>query len=611
MKKSSPTPKGTKRGTASQAKVTSSLPTQMRRLITQTQKDLSAPFEPKSVEALRKLKSSDKQAYEQVRGQLKAAGCRVSELDKIIGDNGQNQDRRPSQSDILLELASDLDLFHSADGTAYADATVDDHRETWPVKSQAFRRWLASMYFRETGGAASPDSLNSVVLTLEASARVNGSEREVHVRVGHFEDRLYIDLGDPTWKAIEVAADGWGIVDCPPCRFKRSSGMLALPAPKAGGTIEQLRPFLNLDTDLDFVLAVSWLLATLRDAGPYPVLVVTGEQGSSKSTFSELLRTLVDPNTALLRSFPREERDLYISARASHVLAFDNVSGITPWLSDAVCKIATGAAFAARKLYTDEEEILLAACRPTILNGIDDLLSRQDLADRSIMITLAPIPDEMRRPKTELLKAFSEEQPMILGALLDALSEGIRRLPLVKLDRLPRMADFATLAIACETAFWPEGTFMKAYDANRMDLISNSIDGDPTADAVRSLMMQSGVWEGTATNLLNVLGRIAGDQVKTSLSWPRDPRSLSNKLKRSATFLRNLNIKIEFTRKGREGSRIIRLTKHDTDGTQGGIFLSAASASSARAADSKLHVRGFVPRTASGLLDFNLVRGPQ
>src|SRR5262252_4500497 len=99
-------------------------------------------------------------------------------------------------------------------------------------------------------------------------------------------DRLYLDLGEQSWRAIEIDATGWRIIDSPPVRFRRSAGMQPLPMPISGGSVEKLRSFLNVKTDADFVLAVSWLLAAFRDCGPYPVLVLSGEQGSAKSTFS-------------------------------------------------------------------------------------------------------------------------------------------------------------------------------------------------------------------------------------------------------------------------------------------------------------------------------------
>ncbi len=195
-----------------------------------------------------------------------------------------------------------------------------------------------------------------------------------------------------------------------------------------------MRSFLNVQSDTDFVLVVAWVLAVLRDRGPYPVIVLSGEQGSAKSTFSAILRALLDPNTAPLRALPREDRDLFIAATNGHVLAFDNVSGLPAWISDTLCRLATGGGFAVRQLYTDQDEVLFDAARPVILNGIEDIVARPDLADRAMFLTLEPIPEERRRPEEELWAAFETERPRILGALLDAVVEGLRRLPETQLD---------------------------------------------------------------------------------------------------------------------------------------------------------------------------------
>src|SRR5499427_1527114 len=318
-------------------------------------------------------------------------------------------------------------------------------------------------------------------------------------------DRLYLDLGDQSWRAVEIDATGWRIIDSPPVRFRRAAGMQPLPMPMSGGSVEKLRSFLNVKTDADFVLAVAWLLAALRDLGPYPVLVLSGEQGSAKSTFSTILRALVDPNTAPLRALPREDRDLFIAANNGHVLAFDNVSGLPFWISDTLCRLATGGGFAVRQLYTDQDEVLFDACRPMILNGIEDIVARPDLADRAIFLTLEPIPEEQRRPEQELLAEFESMRALILGALLDAVTHGLRQLPRVRLDRLPRMADFARWSTACETAIWPAGTFWTAYSSNRDEAVADVIEADPIANAVRALMAMRTRWTGTASDLLSAL----------------------------------------------------------------------------------------------------------
>jgi hypothetical protein len=245
-----------------------------------------------------------------------------------------------------------------------------------------------------------------------------------------------------------------------------------------------LRPFLNVQTNTDFVLVVAWALAVLRNRGPYPVIVLSGEQGSAKSTFSAILRALLDPNTAPLRALPREDRDLFIAANNGHVLAFDNVSGLPAWISDTLCRLATGGGFAVRQLYTDQDEVLFDAARPVILNGIEDIVTRPDLADRAVFLTLDPIPEERRRPEAELWATFEAQRARILGVLLDAVAHGLERLPETRLEKLPRMADFALWVTACETALWPAGTFWSAYCGNRDEVVEGVIDADPAAFSV-------------------------------------------------------------------------------------------------------------------------------
>ena len=321
-----------------------------------------------------------------------------------------------------------------------------------------------------------------------------------------------------------------------------------------------LRSFLNVQSDADFVLVVAWALACLRNRGPYPVIVLSGEQGSAKSTFSAILRALLDPNTAPLRALPREDRDLFIAASNGHVLAFDNVSGLPAWISDTLCRLATGGGFAVRQLYTDQDEVLFDAARPVILNGIEDIVTRPDLADRAVFLTLEPIPEERRRPEAELWAAFEAERPRILGVLLDAVAEGLRRLPDTHLPKLPRMADFALWATACETALWPAGTFWSAYCGNRDEAVEGVIDADPVAAAVRAVMLERTEWTGTASDLLGALAEAAGERIAKSKTWPDSPRALSGRLRRAATFLRKIGIEVAFEREGRARTRVIRIT---------------------------------------------------
>ena len=334
--------------------------------------------------------------------------------------------------------------------------------------------------------------------------------------------------------------------------------------PVRGGSIDELRALLNVRVDADFVMIVAWLVAALRDAGPYPVLVLSGEQGSAKSTFAKILRALVDPNAAPVRALPRDERDLSIAANNAHVLAFDNISSLPAWMSDAFCRLATGGGFATRQLFSDASETLFDGVRPIVVNGIEDFVSRPDLADRALFVTLEPIPEERRRPEAEIWSAFEAARPRIFGVLLDAVAEGLRRLPETHLAKLPRMADFALWFSACETAFWPAGTFMSAYAGNRDDAVGTVVQADAVAAAIVSLMeaMQT-AWNGTASELLRALALVTDERVVASKSWPESPQALSGRLRRAATFLRKVGIVVNFEREGREGTRVVRITRTD------------------------------------------------
>jgi len=479
---------------------------------------------------------------------------------------GAKHEKQKNQTEILLEIAEDAELFHTPDGTGYADLIIKGHRETRAIGSRDFRRWLVQRYFEITRGAPSSEARQNALHIIDARASFGTGERKVSVRIGGHAGKIYLDLADEEWRAVEIGADGWRVVNSPPVRFRRPNGMLSLPQPSSGGSVSDLRRVLNLDAEADFTLLVAWLLAALRDCGPYPALVVAGEQGSAKSFLAAILRALFDPNTAPLRSLPREDRDLFITARNGHVLAFDNVSGLPHWISDTLCRLATGGGFATRELHTDQEEVLFDAVRPIILNGIEDVVNRPDLADRAVMLNLSPITDDKRRTEKEIWSEFRAMHAAVLGALLDAVAHGLRELPNTKLKTRPRMADFALWATACEGALDLPCTFESAYSNNRAQAAATVIEANPVADAVRNFIADKTQWAGTATELLGILSERTSDAVRRDRNWPGAPHVLTGRLKRAATFLRQVGIEINFG--AREGitRRVIRITNVGAQG---------------------------------------------
>ena len=478
------------------------------------------------------------------------------------GDKQRNDGKRTTQAERLIEIATGdgVELFHSPDGTTYADITVNGHRETWPTKSSGFKGWLRRTYYEQTGGAPNSDAMSTAMGVIEARARFDGVERTVCLRVAEHGNKLYLDLCNDDWSAVEIDANGWRIVNRPQVRFRRTPGMLPLPYPESGASLDELRKHLHVDNS-GYVLAVSWLLASLRRRGPYPILALTGEQGTGKSLTAHQLRSLIDPHTASLRSLPRDTRDLYVIAMNGHVLVFDNLSSMSAEISDCLCRLSTGGGFSTRALYTDNDEVIFDGQRPIALTSITDVASRSDLADRLVLVRLEMIPDDERRPEQELRTAFEAARPRILGALLDVVSHGLMQLPSTRLNRHPRMADYAVWVRACETAIWSAGMHMAAYEENRADAVEIVLDADPVAMALRQHMQGRPETTTTATELLAALGALVHDQVRRGRQWPSSARVLSGQLTRLGPALRRAGFRIEHRRQGHTGARLIHIRR--------------------------------------------------
>jgi hypothetical protein len=480
------------------------------------------------------------------------------------GGPGSKQVGGTNQTNQLIELAGEAELFHSKEDACYADVRVNGHRETWPLTSSGFARWLQHRFYKATGGAPNSQALAAAVSTLQAKARYDGPVHEVYVRCAAIDNRVYLDLCDPDWQVIEIDANGWRFVDNAPVRFLRRRGMLPLPMPVANHTSEtrreaiyKLSDYVNVATEKDFCLLVMCLLAALSGCGPFVVLVLMGEPGSAKSTLERLLKELIDPNKAPLRAPPREARDMFIAANNGYLIAFDNFSDLPDWLSDMLCRLSTGGGFGTRQLYADAEEMLFDAKRPVVLTCVDNVVIRGDLSDRAIFLTLQAIPDNQRRRERDFWAAFERDKPAILGALLDIVALGLRELPDVKLSRYPRMADFAHFATACEKGatdvLWEVGLFADAFAKNRASAAESVIEEDLVANAIRVLMARRSdeVWEGGAGELLKELTNLVEEKVHQNKHWPKATNALTRRMNKAAGVLRKIGIEIKqgFTKK--------------------------------------------------------------
>jgi hypothetical protein len=347
--------------------------------------------------------------------------------------NGHAQAPAPdSQATQLARMVLDdptIRLFCDPTGTTYVQFLGAKRHEVTEIASVSFAQWAADRFYRLVGAVPSETARRAALAVVEAEARQRGEVQPVFVRVGRAREAIYLDLSDNTGHVVEVTGSQWRVLADPDAPvFLRPRAMQALPVPEPGGRLDELlRPLVNAHTAEDLILVCFWLIASARPQGPYPILVITGEQGSGKSNLARLLRWVLDPRRPELLAEPRDVRDLMVTARRSWVLAFDNLSRMDPWLSDALCRLSTGGGFSTRRLFTDSDEVHFDAMRPVILTSITDIVTRGDLLDRSLVLRLPPILETQRRAETEFWQMAEAVHPQILGALLDALVVAMRR----------------------------------------------------------------------------------------------------------------------------------------------------------------------------------------
>lgn len=514
------------------------------------------------------------------------AGCKLEDIVAALGlqmedlfapdDDGHSHQ---SLAELLVGIATlaGVRLFHDSGHRAYAWVPVGDHQEVWPVDSRRFERWLRIELHRQHKRLAKREAVNEAVAMLSATADFDAPAAEVHLRTAWNDDGFVYDLADDDGQAVIVTQSGWRIETQSEIPFLRRDSTLALPVPSRGGGIGLLRPFVNVGSDMDFMLVISWLVMALRPDGPYPVLVIVGPQGSAKSTQTRMLKLLVDQVKAPLRSLPNSLQNLAIAARGNHVLAFDNVSRLTDMMSDGFCRLATGDGFATRELYSNDEEVIFEHTRVVILNGIDAIVTRQDLLGRAIVVRLTPVEPEARMDEDTLWSRFERDRGAIFGALLDGAVSARANWEATRPEGF-RMADFARWAAGAMPAFgWTAEEFVAAYRENLSGALKASLEGSILATVVMRLVLRPlpAIIEGTPTAVHKQLYAKLTDDESKGAGFPKNAQTMSHQLTLLSPALAEVGVSVEITHRG-SGSQKARWIvikaegERGTDGTDGG-----------------------------------------
>ncbi|WP_374402672.1 hypothetical protein [Niveibacterium sp.] len=522
----------------------------IERTIESVKDDPTAHLCNEVTEAFRTIRTQAPLEYEAARTKMKQAHTlvRMAALDTFSRGDVEASSERVSAATKLAELAANhCELWHDPEGNAFASFERPhdgiSHREHWRIDSTGFREWMGWLAYSEMGDAPSSETIKAASNTLSGKAKFDGEEHEPALRVAKNGAGYWLDLCDEHWRAILITATGWQIVDRPLVRFTRNKAMRSLPLPVAPGHIEALWELVNIPQE-DRPLVLAWQLESLRPDTPYPVLELIGEQGSAKSTTQETLRRFLDPNQVMLRGRPKGVEDVFVAAGSNHVISLENLSGLSPELSDALCTISTGGGQAGRLLFTNGEEHIIEAHNPIMLNGIGAVVTRPDLLDRTIAVCVPVI--TQRLTEAEHAEALERKAPAIMAGLLDLFAQTLATLPEVMIApaERPRMADFAELGEAMHRAKGSvAGEWLKQYVSHRKDAIRRTIDASPVAQACIELVEQGRHYSGTVNGLLETLNRLnAANNTERGDYWPRTPKGLGDALRRVAPALRQIGI---------------------------------------------------------------------
>lgn len=430
----------------------------------------------------------------------------AGELDRLVEDSISFHQKHPKaeQLDSKQQLTSFMKgkivkIVRSANNPAevYCMVESDGIKRVIELDSQDARDWLIATYYKETELVIGDDICGLALNLLRAEAKFEGVPSEIVYRRSAVVDNiLYYDLCNDARELVRVASDSIGIVrhgeDTP--MFQGSETQAAQVTPDLGSgpdAIGEMCRLLRMDTLLFKVHLISFFLEQVAT----PIMLITGQQGSIKSTQSGLIKRMVDPTGSELEdnltSFPEKLDDLYVNLSSDLVIAFDNVSRITPEQSDTLCMAITGGRITKRRLYSNKQKAILSMKLKIVANGITLEIERGDLMERTVIYQTSAVPAEQMKTAAEVEKEFKRLLPSFLGGVFGILQEAIRMKSSVgeSFQKRARMANFEEwgecISRALKNDLWE---FQKEYGQAMQDSNDLLNEGTPIVHFLAELL---------------------------------------------------------------------------------------------------------------------------
>ena len=410
---------------------------------------------------------------------------------------------------IAHEIMSDADPPIEPFENQYGTPHIKMGSDVLMLNSERAERRIKAECTRH-GKAAANAALNfSEALSSFAMPDIpNGPARRiVHKRSALVDGKLYINLAQAgNSSVVKIDEFGFEVIDCPDdILFMKFDGAdVALPTPMPGGSVSDLQDLWRCEDPKNIQLLLTAAASYLLPTGPYAILSFIGTMGSGKTTAARQLRSLVDPrdNGGML-SPPDKIDDLFETAAAFWLLAYDNIDRVPSWLSNAFCQIREGASDVRRTFFKQGRVKISHSLNPIIMTSVNPVTAKSDLEDRTITVTFRSRVDESTKTDATIRNQWEQLRPQVFGLICNALSHHLARKGKIEMSRRPRNAEFAQLAVEIAPALeWTEAEAEAQVFSNtrqaHLKILENSVVYEPLHTF---LLENKGEWEGEMSTL--------------------------------------------------------------------------------------------------------------
>jgi hypothetical protein len=448
---------------------------------------------------------------------------------------------------------------------------VDQHAEAHTlVGGQAVpisrtNRLLTKLLYKHEEKAPTNDGLIGARRVLDMLAHDSGDVRELHTRAAFHEGAVFYQLAPG--RVFRIDEKGWELDPDPPVYFRAVKNLQPLPDPAPGAKLEDVAEWINLKTDRDRRLFLTYITLLPLAHISRPILQTTGVMGAGKSTAGRVVKRLLDPTSNEAVTIDR--RDFLQKAAHCYILMLDNQNSLPEWFQDTLCRLVTGESDSKRVLYSDDEDLVWSMQRAVLLNGINPPSDRGDVQDRTLPIELERLDKRKRLPEDDFWLQFSLKHPELLGAVFDALSGALRERHTVQLEERPRLVDWGVYAAALYAAQgWGVATFVEDWRGVEETQQQGTLDGSIVGQAVILYMKNKGRVELSAAKLHAAIESSAEDELdlKDDKTWPKTGRTLWKKIREVTPLLEVHGIRAYRSNNCKIGRPIVLNTDFNDDG---------------------------------------------